>query len=111
MVIPVVVGGLAFVNTTSSVAAVQGGFVTVHLNVTLVPAGTPVTPEVGDDGFAIVAVPLTTVHVPVPAAGVFPARVKFPLLQFDWSGPAFAVGGCVTSTVTFDVAVQPFTAV
>jgi hypothetical protein len=70
------VGGVAFVKITSSVTAVQGGFVTVHLNVALVPAGTPVTVEVGEDGVVIVAVPLTTVHVPVPAAGAVAASVK-----------------------------------
>jgi hypothetical protein len=75
------VGGLLFVKITSSVAAVQGALVTVHLNVALVPAGTPVTPEVGEDGVVIVAVPLTTVHVPVPAAGAVAASVKLPLLQ------------------------------
>jgi hypothetical protein len=34
-----------FVSTTSSVDAVHGLFEMVHVNVALVPAGTPVTPE------------------------------------------------------------------
>ena len=40
-----VVGAALFVSTTSSVDAVQGLFEIVHLNVALLPEGTPVTPE------------------------------------------------------------------
>ena len=48
------------------------------------------------------------VHVPVPLAGVLPASVKPPLLQFTWSGPAAAVvGGAITLTVAVDEAVHP----
>lgn len=47
----------------------------VHLKVTVEPIVKPVTPEVGDVGEVIVAVPETTVHVPVPVTGVFPANV------------------------------------
>jgi hypothetical protein len=53
----------------------------VHLRVALVPTGTPVTVEVADEGVVIVAVPLTTLHTPVPEVAALPARVKDPLLQ------------------------------
>ena len=47
---------------------------------TAVPlAGTPVTPELYDDGEVMVAVPLVTVHTPVPEEAEFPASVKLPL--------------------------------
>jgi hypothetical protein len=64
-----------------------------HRKVAELPAGTPVTPDVGEDGFVIVAVPETTDHEPLPTVGVFPASAKLPLLQFDWSLPALAVVG------------------
>jgi hypothetical protein len=44
-----------------------------------VPVGTPVTVDIGEPGVVIVAMPLVTVHVPVPIDGVLPARVKLPL--------------------------------
>ena len=75
-----VVGVALFVNTTSSVE-VQAPLVIVHLNVALVPTGTPVTPEVLEVGLEIVAVPLTTVHEPVPVVGLLAAIVKLPLLH------------------------------
>ncbi len=65
----------------------------VHRKVAELPAGTPVTPEVGEDGFVIVAVPEATDQDPLPTVGAFPASVKLPSLQFDWSLPAFAVVG------------------
>jgi len=75
------VGTAVFVSTTSSVDAAQGAFEIVHLKVALVPTGTPVTPDTGEAGVVIEAVPLTTVHTPVPIVGVLPANVKLPLLQ------------------------------
>ena len=39
------------------------------------------TVEVPDVGVVMVAVPVTTVHKPVPVTGALPASVKFPLLQ------------------------------
>jgi hypothetical protein len=87
------VGTVLFVSTTSSVDAVQGLFEIVHLNVALEPTGTPVTPEFGKEGVVIVAVPLTTLHTPIPTIGVLPARVKLPLPQLVWSVPALAVVG------------------
>ena len=74
------VGKALLVSITSSVD-VQAPFVIVHLSVALVPTGTPVTVEVLDVGVVMVAVPLTTVHAPVPVTGALPASVKFPLLQ------------------------------
>ena len=55
----------------------------------------------------MVAVPLTTLHAPVPTEGLFPARVKLPLLQLLWSGPALAAVGLwltVPLAATFTVA-------
>ena len=46
----------------------------VHLNA-LVPIPIPVTPEVGEEGEEIIAVPEITVQSPVPSAGVFPESV------------------------------------
>ena len=65
----------------------------VHFKTALVPRGTPVTVEVDNDGLAIVAVPLKTLHNPEPTDGVLPANVKVPELQFVWAGPAFEVVG------------------
>jgi hypothetical protein len=75
-----VVGKALLVSITSSVD-VQAPFVIVHRSVAVVPTGTPVTVEVGDEGVVTVAVPVTTVHKPVPVTGALPASVKFPLLQ------------------------------
>jgi hypothetical protein len=46
----------------------------VHLNVAL-PVTKPVTPDAGLEAVVTVAVPAITVQAPVPAEGVFPARV------------------------------------
>ena len=69
------------VRTTVS-EEVQVPLVVVQLSVALVPAGTPVTPEVAEDGVVIVAVPLTTLQTPVPTLGALPASVKELILQF-----------------------------
>lgn len=69
-----------FVKTTSSVDE-QVPFVIVQRKVAEVPAVTAVIPEVGDEGEVIVAVPLTTLHAPVPVVAVLPASVKEPLLH------------------------------
>lgn len=53
---------------------VQGALEMVHWK-TLAPAPKAVTPEVDDDGVVIVPIPLTSVHIPVPTTGVFPAKV------------------------------------
>ena len=48
--------------------------------------------------------PLTTLHAPVPTAGVLAARVAEPVLQMAWSLPALAVvGGWLMVTVTLAV--------
>ena len=77
------VGKLLFVSTTSSVDAVQVPLLIVQRSVALEPDGTPVTPEVAEDDDVIVAVPLTTLQVPVPVTGTLPANVNDPLLHFD----------------------------
>ncbi len=81
------------VNTTSSVDAVQVPLLMLQRSVALLPAGIPVTVDVRDDGVVIVAVPETKLHAPVPIVGALPDNVKVPLLQFDWSLPAFEVVG------------------
>ena len=53
----------------------------VQVKVALVPAVIPVTPEVAEAGVVIVAVPLVTVHNPVPVLAVFPAKVKAAVLH------------------------------
>ena len=68
------------VKITLSVETAQGALVIDHLNVALVPTGT-VTAEVGEEGVAIVGVPLTILQRPVPGAGELPASVKLELLH------------------------------
>jgi len=65
----------------SSVDGVQTPLVTVHLNVTLLPAATPVIVVVGDKVVVIVADPLTIDQAPVPTTGVLAAMVKVDVLQ------------------------------
>ena len=79
-----VAGKALLVKITSSMDE-QAPFEIVHLNVALVPAVIPVTPEVGNVGdvIVIVAAPLTFVHVPIPVVAVFPARVKVVVLHLD----------------------------
>lgn len=47
----------------------------VHRKVTFAPTTKPVSPEEAEEGVVIVAEPATTVHNPVPTAGVFPDKV------------------------------------
>ena len=69
--------------------AEQLPFVTVHFKVAGVPATTPVTVEVLDEGVVMVTPvqPLVHVHRPVPVAGfppelgLLPASVNEPLLH------------------------------
>ena len=70
-----VVAGEATLIITSSNDDAQAPLLMVHLNVALEPIVKPVKPDVGDDGVVIVAVPATTLQLPVPTAGVLPARV------------------------------------
>ena len=87
------VAGAAIFIITSSVDAVHGLLDMVQRKVTLDPTVIPVTVLVGLDGVVIVAVPLTTVHTPVPTVGVFPANVVLVTLHKPWSVPASAVVG------------------
>jgi hypothetical protein len=85
------------VNTTSSLEE-HVPFVTVHLNVTEVPAVKPETLVVAlVVGAAIVApfVAPTIVHKPFPTEGVLPAKVNAPILHFAWSTLALAVTGAL----------------
>ena len=66
---------------TVSVDAVHGLLLMVHTNVTVVPATKPVTPDVGELGVVMVAVPNATVHKPVPKAGVLADKVVVPELH------------------------------
>ena len=59
--------------------AAQGGFEMVHAK-TLVPAVSPVMPDVGELGVVIVPGPEIFVHKPVPTAGAFAAIVAVPAL-------------------------------
>ena len=74
--------GPALLVTVTSSDAVHPPVPVVHLTVALVPAATPVTVVVGDEGVVMAADPLTNVQVPVPVC----VMVKVELLQFVWSG-------------------------
>ena len=75
-----VVGSADTLISTSSVLAVQLPLLIVQRNVA-VPAVKPVTPDVAEDGVVIVAVPLTTLQLPVPTDGTFPANVAIVVLH------------------------------
>jgi hypothetical protein len=88
--------------TTSSMEGVQPAPLIVHLKVA-VPAISPVTPDVGLAGVVMVAVPVTTVHAPVPLVGVLPARVAV-AAHTVWSAPALeAVSPPLTLMITSSV--------
>ena len=67
--------------TTSSVEAEQGLLEIVHLRVAEFPAVNPVTPLVGEVGVVRVAVPVITLHTPVPVVAVLPASEVVLILQ------------------------------
>jgi len=69
-----VVGLSLLVIITSSKEGVHEPLLMVQRSV-LAPTPIAVTPDVGEAGVVIVAVPDITVHAPVPTVGVFPARV------------------------------------
>ena len=72
----------------------------VHRNVAVPDTAKSVTPEVGEDGVVMVAVPETTDHAPVPTAGVLPANVVVVTPQARFiAEPALATVG-VTETLT-----------
>ena len=81
------------VNVTSLLEAVHTPLEIVQRNVTLLPAATPVTVDVAEDGVVIAALPDTIDQTPVPTVGTLPASVKFPLPQFVKLDPATEVVG------------------
>lgn len=63
------------------ISSLEGGqmpFEIVHRKV-FIPTLNPVTLEVGEAGEVIVALPVTTTHVPVPTIAVFPERIALVL--------------------------------
>ena len=75
------VGAALFVKVTVEVEEEHVPLLIVQVKVALVPAVIPVTPEVAEAGVVIVAVPLVTVHKPLPVLGVFPAKVNAAVLH------------------------------
>ena len=74
-------------------------FDVVHVN-TFAPTPNPVTPDVGEEGVVIVPVPDVNVQVPVPTAGVLPAKVAVPGVSHTvWSVPAFAAVGAASNVI------------
>lgn len=61
--------------TTSSVEFAQLPLLIVQRSVAVPPMVKPVTPLVDKVGVVTVAVPLTTLHAPVPVVGALPAKV------------------------------------
>ena len=86
------VKGKLLFKTTSSEEE-QPPFVTVHRKVTELPTDKPEMADVGLDGEVMVAPFAKPIidQTPVPTEGVVAAKVKEPLLHFDWSRPALTV--------------------
>ena len=101
-----VVGSWSTLIMTESTEVGQEPLEIVHVKVVEAPAISPVTPDAGKAGEVIVAVPETTVHNPVPTAGVLPASVVVVILHRFWSGPALAVVGS-WSTVMMTESTEP----
>ena len=104
-----VVGNSLLVSTTVDVDAVHDPLLIVQVNVALVPAVIPVTPELYADGLVILAIPLVTVHKPVPIVGLFPAKVNVGVLHCVIAEPATDVvgkGKIITFNVT-SLAIHP----
>ena len=76
----------------------------VQVKVALVPAVIPVTPEVAEAGVVIVAVPLVTVHKPLPVLGVFPAKANAAVLHWLIADPATEVVGVASTVIELVVA-------
>lgn len=95
-----VVGGGSIVIVIISEEEAQAPLEIVHCNVAELPITRSVTPEVGEEGVVIVAVPDTTDQVPVPTAGVFPANIVVVTSHKFWSGPASAAVGETETFIT-----------
>jgi hypothetical protein len=79
---------------------VQGELDIVHRRVAVPGTAKPVTPDVGELGVVIVAVPDTTDHAPVPVVGVLPAKVAVVASQAGFiSEPALAVVGAAFTVI------------
>ena len=79
---------------TSSVDGVQGALEIVQRSVAVPGTASPVTPDVGEAGVVMVAVPETTDQFPVPTPGVFPAKVAVVTPHGGFiSSPALAMVG------------------
>ena len=69
------VGNASIVMVTVSVDVGQVPFEIVHTKI-FSPGNIPVSVLVGEFGFAMVPVPETSVHIPFPTTGIFPASVS-----------------------------------
>jgi len=85
------VGFWSDVMITESTEFGQTPLLIVHIKVSELPAGRPVTPEVAEEGVVIDVEPVA-VQVPVPMTGALPASVAV-VAQTAWSGPAVATVG------------------
>mgnify|MGYP001613659533 CR=1 FL=1 len=85
---------------TSSKVAAQGELEIVQRRVAVPAATNPVTPDVGEVGVVMVAVPANTVHKPVPGAGLFPAKVAVVTPQAGLISEPAAAAGAVAVTLT-----------
>ena len=81
-------GFVLLVNTTLSVEAVHDPLDIVHVKVALLPAVMPVTPDVAEEALVMLAVPLATVHVPLPTEAALPDKVKLASAHWAMSLPA-----------------------
>ncbi|HEY6190915.1 MAG TPA: hypothetical protein VI215_01165, partial [Bacteroidota bacterium] len=86
-----VVGEASRVITTVSLDGGQLALLIVQTNA-FTPTERAVTPEVGSPGVVTIALPVMTVHAPVPTNAVLPAR-EVVVEQTVSSAPAFAVVG------------------
>ena len=93
-----VVGEASREITTVSLEEGQLALLIIQTNV-LVPTLRFVTPEVGSPGAVTLALPVITVHAPVPMVGVLPARVVV-VEQTVSSGPELAVVGDASRVIT-----------
>src|SRR5258707_768712 len=93
-----VVGDASRVIVTLSFDGGHDPLVTVQTKV-FAPTERAVTPDVGSPGVVTFAVPVITIHAPVPTVGELPARVAV-VEQTVSSGPAFAVVGGASRVIT-----------